>query len=94
MPPFLAASCACSESPRSRLPSSPERQRGDLRAGLCAAPINRTPPQVGASVYAECQVISLSRKPLIGMRDVVQSRASNSLTATLRQTRNRALHIE
>jgi hypothetical protein len=49
--------------------------------------------QAGASVYAECQVISLSRKPLFGMRDQVKSRARNSLEATLRQTRNRALRL-
>lgn len=42
--------------------------------------------QVGDSVYAECQVISLSRKPLPGMRDQIKSRARASLTATLRAT--------
>jgi putative flippase GtrA len=47
--------------------------------------------QTGTSVYAECQVISLSRKPLLGMSDLVQSRAKNSLGATLRQTRDRAM---
>lgn len=47
--------------------------------------------QVGTSVYAELQVINLSRKPLIGMRDLIESRAKNSLGATLWQTRNRAL---
>ncbi len=47
--------------------------------------------QTGASVYAECEVISLSRKPLIGMGSLVKNRARDSLEATLRQTRNRAV---
>lgn len=47
--------------------------------------------QTGSSVYAECQVISLSRKPLFGMRDLIQNRAQDSLGATLRRTRDRAL---
>jgi hypothetical protein len=48
--------------------------------------------QTGDSVYAECQVISLSRKPLFGMRDQVKGRARDSLESTLKQTRERALH--
>ena len=47
--------------------------------------------QEGGAVYAECQVISLSRKPLFGMKDQVKNRARNSLQATLVETRNRAL---
>jgi hypothetical protein len=47
--------------------------------------------QAGDAVYAECQVISLSRKPLFGMKDQVKSRARNSLQATLVETRDRAL---
>lgn len=47
--------------------------------------------QAGDAVYAECQVISLSRKPLFGMKDQVKNRARNSLQATLVETRNRAL---
>ena len=42
--------------------------------------------QTGTSVYAECQVISLSRKPLLGMHDLMKSRARDSLEATLQQT--------
>jgi hypothetical protein len=44
--------------------------------------------QIGDSVYAECQVISLSRKPLPGTRDHVKGRARDSLGATLRNTLN------
>jgi len=47
--------------------------------------------QTGDAVYAEFQVISLSRKPLFGMRDQIKSRARNSLRATLVETRDRAL---
>jgi putative flippase GtrA len=47
--------------------------------------------QTGDAVYAECQVISLSRKPLFGMHDQVKSRARNSLRDTLLETRDRAL---
>lgn len=46
--------------------------------------------QMGPAVYAECQAISLSRKPLIGMRDLIQSRARESLSSTLRHTRDAA----
>ena len=46
--------------------------------------------QVGTGVYAELQVISLSRKPLIGTYDLVKTRARDSLAATLRHTRDRA----
>ena len=45
--------------------------------------------QIGTSVYAECQVISLSRKPLVGTRDMVKARAKESLANTLRQTADR-----
>jgi hypothetical protein len=47
--------------------------------------------QMGSWVYAECQVISLSRKPLLGMHDLIKNRARDSLRATLQQTKNRAL---
>jgi hypothetical protein len=47
--------------------------------------------QTGDAVYAEFQVISLSRKPLFGMRDQVKNRARNSLRDTLIETRDRAL---
>lgn len=47
--------------------------------------------QAADAVHAECQAISLSRKPLFGMKDQVKSRARNSLQATLLQTRDRAL---
>lgn len=46
--------------------------------------------QDGDAVYAECQVISLSRKPLFGMRDQIKTRARNSVQATLLETRKRA----
>jgi hypothetical protein len=42
--------------------------------------------QMDSSVYAECQVISLSRKPLFGIHDLVKARARESLTSTLRHT--------
>jgi putative flippase GtrA len=42
--------------------------------------------QAGTSVYAECEVISLSRKPLFGTSAQVKSRARESLATTLRQT--------
>jgi hypothetical protein len=42
--------------------------------------------QEGSSVYAECQVISLSRKPLFGTTGRVKSRARESLETTLRRT--------
>jgi hypothetical protein len=47
--------------------------------------------QTGTSVYAECQVISLSRKPLFGLREVIKNRARASLESTLRRTLNRTL---
>jgi hypothetical protein len=43
--------------------------------------------QVGSSVYAECQVISLSRKPLFGTTGLVKDRARDSLESTLQKTR-------
>lgn len=43
--------------------------------------------QVGTSVYIECQVISLSRRPPLGAGDTVKSRAKNSLQATMVKTR-------
>jgi hypothetical protein len=47
--------------------------------------------QAGDSVYAECQVISLSRKPLFGMRHQVKGKARGSLESTLKQTGERTL---
>lgn len=47
--------------------------------------------QTGTSVYAECQAISLSRKPPPGIRERIKNRARDRLDATLQQTRNRAL---
>ena len=46
--------------------------------------------QAGPDVQAECEVISLSRKPLFGMGTLVKTRARDSLAATLKQTRDRA----
>jgi hypothetical protein len=46
--------------------------------------------QEGTSVYAECQVISLSRKPLFGTFAQVKNRARESLAFTLRRTREAA----
>jgi putative flippase GtrA len=43
--------------------------------------------QIGTSVYAECQAISLSRRPLFGTVGQVKNRAKDSLGFTLRQTR-------
>jgi hypothetical protein len=48
--------------------------------------------QLGSVAYAECQVISLSRKPLFGTRDHVKARARESLEATLRHTRERTIN--
>ncbi len=42
--------------------------------------------QTGRAVYAECQVISLSRKPLFGSREQIRVRAHDSMLATLLQT--------
>jgi putative flippase GtrA len=42
--------------------------------------------QVETAVYAECQAISLSRKPLFGTFGQVKNRARDSLGLTLRQT--------
>jgi hypothetical protein len=50
----------------------------------------RLRPQ-GASVYAECQAISLSRKPLFGTFGQVKSRAKDSLGFTLRKTKEAAI---
>jgi hypothetical protein len=47
--------------------------------------------QVETSVYAECQAISLSRKPLFGTFTQVKNRARESLAFTLRRTREGAL---
>ncbi|MGD1098691.1 MAG: hypothetical protein ABSB35_42780 [Bryobacteraceae bacterium] len=47
--------------------------------------------QLGTSVYAECQAISLSRKPFPGMHDLIKNRAKDSLSATILRTRNRVL---
>lgn len=46
--------------------------------------------QLGGSVYAECQAISLSRRPLFGTSGQVKSRARESLAFTLRRTREAA----
>lgn len=46
--------------------------------------------QAGSSVYAELRVITLSRKPLPGTRDVVKTKARDSLEATLLKTRGSA----
>jgi putative flippase GtrA len=43
--------------------------------------------QAGTSVYAECQAISLSRRPLFGTFAQVKNRARESLAFTLRRTR-------
>jgi len=42
--------------------------------------------QMGSAVYAECQAISLSRRPLFGSSMQVSQRAKDQLAATLRQT--------
>jgi hypothetical protein len=42
--------------------------------------------QAGTSVYAECQAISLSRRPLFGTLGQVKNRARDSLGFTLRRT--------
>jgi putative flippase GtrA len=46
--------------------------------------------QVGTSVYAECQAVSLSRKPLFGTFSQVKNRARESLAFTLRKTKDGA----
>jgi hypothetical protein len=46
--------------------------------------------QAGTSVYAECQVVSLSRKPLFGTFAQVKNRARESLAFTLRKTKQEA----
>ena len=43
--------------------------------------------QMGSAVYAECQAISLSRRPLFGTSMQVNQRARDQLAATLRQTK-------
>jgi len=45
--------------------------------------------QSGSSVYAELRVISLSRKPWVGLHDRIKAKARESLAETLRQTRVR-----
>lgn len=47
--------------------------------------------QSGPSVYAECQAISLSRRPLFGTFGQVKNRAKESLSFTLRKTKEGAL---
>ena len=42
--------------------------------------------QVGTQTYAECQVISLSRKPVFGSTSHVKARARDSLRSTLTAT--------
>jgi hypothetical protein len=49
--------------------------------------------QAGTSVYAECQAISLSRRPLFGTFGQVKSRAKDSLAFTLRKTKEAATHF-
>lgn len=49
--------------------------------------------QQGSSVYAECQAISLSRRPLFGTLGQVKNRAKDSLGFTLRRTKRRALQL-
>lgn len=46
--------------------------------------------QAGTAVYAECQAISLSRRPLFGTLGQVKNRAKDSLSFTLRQTKARS----
>jgi putative flippase GtrA len=46
--------------------------------------------QTGPAVYAECQAISLSRRPLFGTLGQVKNRAKDSLAFTLRRTKARA----
>lgn len=46
--------------------------------------------QMGPSVYAECQAISLSRRPLFGTMAQVKNRARDSLAFTLKQTKKAA----
>jgi hypothetical protein len=46
--------------------------------------------QAGTSVYAECQAISVSRRPLFGTLGQVKNRARDSLGFTLRRTKARA----
>jgi putative flippase GtrA len=45
--------------------------------------------QAGPSVYAECQAISLSRRPLFGTSAQVKNRAKDSLKFILQQTKAR-----
>lgn len=47
--------------------------------------------QTSDAVYVEFQVISLSRKPLFGMRDQIKTRAKNSLRDTLIETLNQVV---
>jgi hypothetical protein len=46
--------------------------------------------QMGSGVYAECQAISLSRRPLFGTMGQVKNRARDSLGFTLRRTAARS----
>jgi putative flippase GtrA len=46
--------------------------------------------QSGSAVYAECQALSLSRRPLFGTLNQVKNRARDSLAFTLRQTAKEA----
>jgi putative flippase GtrA len=46
--------------------------------------------QAGTSVYAECQAISLSRRPLFGTFGQVKNRARESLSFTLKKTKEAA----
>jgi len=49
--------------------------------------------QTGSSVYAELRVISLSRKPWLGLHDRIKVKARDSLATTLRQTQIRVVGL-
>lgn len=46
--------------------------------------------EINGAAYAECQVITLSRKPLFGTTGHIKTRARESLESTMLHTRNRA----
>jgi hypothetical protein len=50
--------------------------------------------EIDGAAYAECQVITLSRKPLFGTTGHIKGRARESLRATMVHTRNRAMALE
>lgn len=47
--------------------------------------------EMNGAAYAECQVITLSRKPLFGTTAHIKARARESLEATMTHTRDRAI---